>query len=356
MTRFIRLRWLACLPVMLLAACTTMEPASVDSAPVAESAQHETLRSATALQERLDHVAGPLLLKNAAACKKQTRNLLGFSASNRYSYSEALSGAAQAALGLGEALQVTSVMSGSGAERVGLQRGDRLIAVGNKPMPQGKNAELEAPAVLAPFVIDQTSVKLTVQREGKNLNLSVPLTRACGFRVELGNTDNINLYADGRRILVTRGMIKFVRSDEELAYVIAKGMAHNLFGHTHRLGMTETVGDAINNLRQVRPDSGENIQNPKLKPMPQAMDAIADRLSLYLTARAGYAIEGAPEFWQRLATQHPATEPGSFSAAHPSTPQRLAAMAKAINEIRHTRVRKKVPKSPKKPAKADQES
>ena len=346
-------RWLAWMPVLLLSACTALDPQMESPDASGDGSAYEKLRSIAAMQERLDHVAGPMLLRNATICKKQTRNLLGFTAKNRYSYSEGMSDAAHAALGLGESLKVTAVMTGSGAERVGLRKGDNLIAVGNKPLPQGKNAEYDAPAVLAPFVIDQSSVKLTIQRDGKNENLSVPLTRACAFRVELGNTDNVNLYVDGRRVLVTRGMMNFVRSDEELAYVIAKGMVHNLLLHPQKLQTAKAASDIINNLMQVHPDAA---RMPKLKPVPQAMDTLADRLSLVVVARAGLGINGAPAFWQRLATQHPADEADSFTARHPAIAQRVAAMEKAITQIKSVRARRVVKKTEAKPAEQPNES
>ncbi len=346
-------RWLAWMPVLLLSACAALDPQIENAGASADPTAHDKLRSIAAMQERLDHVAGPMLLRNATICKKQTRNLLGFTAKNRYSYSEGMSDAAHAALGLGEPLKVTAVMTGSGAERVGLRKGDNLIAVGNKPLPQGKNAEYDAPAVLAPFVIDQSSVKLTIQRDGKNENLSVPLTRACAFRVELGNTDKVNLYADGRRVLVTRGMMNFVRSDEELAYVIAKGMVHNLLLHPQKLQTAKATSDIINNLMQVNPDTAKL---PKLKPVPQAMDTLADRLSLVVVARAGLGIDGAPAFWQRLATQHPADEADSFTARHPATAQRVAAMEKAITQIKSVRAKRLVKKTEAKPAGQAEES
>ncbi|MBS1169312.1 MAG: hypothetical protein H6R01_230 [Burkholderiaceae bacterium] len=363
------------LPTLLLAACAALEPqqtgASAEAkneagvavannavpaattAPTVSTASgnvtHDKLRAIATMQERLDHVAGPLLLKNAIICKKQARNLLGFTAKNRYSYSEAMADSARDALGLGEPLQVMSVMAGSGAERVGLRKGDNLIAVANKPMPQGRNAEYDAPAVLAPFVVGQNSVKLTVQRDGKNQTLSVPLTPACAFRIELGNTDSVDMYADGRRVLVTRGMMNFVRSDEELAYVIAKGMVHNLLGHPQKMQTVKTTADIINNLMQVQPDAGKVTA---LKPVPQAMDTLADRLSMVVVARAGLRVDGAPAFWQRLAAQHPASEaPDSFTARHPAMAQRIAAMEKAISQINSVRVsRKLVKKVQAKPA------
>jgi predicted Zn-dependent protease len=38
----------------------------------------------------------------------------------------------------------------------------------------------------------------------------------------------MNAYADGARIMVTRGMIAATKGDDELAYVLARTMAHNI--------------------------------------------------------------------------------------------------------------------------------
>ncbi len=57
----------------------------------------------------------PLLINNADLCKTYARNLLGFTAQNKYSYPGIYADAAQAALGYGEQMQVSGVLPGSGA-------------------------------------------------------------------------------------------------------------------------------------------------------------------------------------------------------------------------------------------------
>jgi predicted Zn-dependent protease len=54
--------------------------------------------------------------------------------------------------------------------------------------------------------------------------------------------------------------------------------------------------------------------------MPQDLDSAADYLSLYMVARAGYSVEGAHAFWQRLATQYPASVLNGYTANHPPSP------------------------------------
>lgn len=338
------------LPVaILLAACATtissppVTPAGdtemsrpVDQVPAAQvdPARLQALQSLISLQDRLYRIAAPLLVNNPELCKANARNLLGFTAKTKYSYSANFVEAAQKTLGLNERLQVMGVLAGSGAARAGVRRGDILLAVEDKPMPEGENAERDAAAVLAPLVTGRTTVKLTVIRNGTRVALNVPLTHACAFGIELGNTDNVVAYGDGHRVLIARGMMNAASSDDELAYVVAKEMAHNVLAHASRRKMSATVGAIIDNLLRANPDMSIMSGLAGVKPMPQDLDAMADKLSLYMLARAGYDIGQATAFWQRMASQYPATVLNGYTAMHPATAYRISAMEKTIKEIK----------------------
>jgi len=350
-------RLLLTLPaVVLVAACATPEAPQAGSAPAPEpvrtvvpaqpapavgSAEQQALQTLISHQERLYRVAAPLLVNNSELCKGNARNLLGFTAKNKYSYSNEFANAAQKVLGLDDRLQIMGVLSGGGAARAGVKRGDILLAVENKTLPQGENAEREAAGILAPMMNGRTSISLTVLRDGSRMALNVPLTYACAFGVELGNTDNVNAYADGHRVMVTRGMLNALRSDEELAYVLAKEMAHNALAHPSKQRTSATIGGIIDNLTRIRPDMSTMAGLAGLRPMPQDVDAMADKLSLYLLARAGYNIDQVVPFWQRMASQYPATMLNAYTALHPSTSYRVAAMEKTVKDIRLKQARKR---------------
>jgi hypothetical protein len=333
------LKHAACIPLALfIAGCSTVsldQPrgSSLPAPSSSESAQQQTLRALTAQQDRLYRVVAPLLTKNAPLCRGNARNLIGFSAKNKYSYSADYVAAAQA-LGFGEQLKITGVLPDSGASRAGVQRGDLLTTVEGKPMPQGENAEREASALLGPLVSQRANVKLGLQRGDRKLDVTVPLTLACGFGIELGNTDNVNAYADGRRVLVTRGMLNFVRNDTELAYVLAKELAHNALRHPAQQRMTGTVGGIINNLIHITPDTSMLNGSGGVKAMPQELDAAADTLALYMLTRAGYDIDGDAAFWQRLANQYPASVPNGYTAIHPGTAYRLSVIKQTVADIK----------------------
>lgn len=335
------LRLCALTAALVLAGCATppaqQQPESVSrpEIPAPSAQEQQTLSTIVSLQDRLDRVTAPLLLNNAELCKNQARNLLGITAKNKYSYSSDLANAAQKMYGLGEQLQVISVMPGSGAARQGLRKGDVLLMVEDKKMPQGPNAERQAATILTPLIsAGRNGINLTVLRDGRNLTLNIPLTQACGFRVELGNIDTVNAYSDGMRALVTRGMVKFTQSDEELAYVIAKELAHNILGHADKMKMRGTVSDIIDNLTRVHPDASTLVGTGGVKPLPPAMDNAGDALSLYLLARAHYDIDRAVPFWRRLAERYPASVTNGYTALHPSTNARLNFLSKAVTTVK----------------------
>jgi hypothetical protein len=298
------------------------------------AADVDTLNRMAALQDRLYRVAAPLLINNAELCKDKARNLLGFTAKNRHSYPGDYNEAAHVAFGMGERLQVTGVLAGSGAAQSGLRRGDRLITAGSKPLPSGPNASTLAGGVFGPLIASRASLPMGIERDGANKQLTIPVTRACGFGIELGNADNINSYADGSRVMVTRGMINFTQNDDELAYLLAKGMAHNILGHAVSQRNASTIGSIVDNLVSVKPDTSMLIGSGGIKAMPAELDAAADRLAVYLLVRAGYDVDGAPAFWKRLAANVPATVLNGYVANHPGTTTRVAAIEKAMAEVK----------------------
>lgn len=342
---------------LLLSACSTFKSATAPApapapapVPAAEeppvvtakmAAAREALGQMVALQDRLYRVAAPILINNADLCRTQARNLLGFTAKNKYSYTGEYVEAAQAVLNYGDRLTVSGVLPGSGAARAGLRKGDGLMAVEGSKLPTGPSAETQAATVFGPLVGNHQSLNMTVVRSGATQTLNVPVTRACAFKVDIGNSDNINSYADGQRVMITRGMVNFAQSDEAIAFVLAKDISHNVLGHAATMRSSYTIGSIIDNLVTVRPDLSMLIGNAGVKPVPQELDAAADYLALYMLVRAGYNIEHAHAFWQRLAGQYPPTVLNGYTHTHPATTYRLSVIDKTVAEIKAKQAAKK---------------
>src|SRR5205085_6783300 len=70
-----------------------------------------------------------------------------------------------------------------------------------------------------------------VERGGAQQRFTSAGVRSCGYPVLLKDQDTADAYADGRRIVVTTGVMRFVRSPAELAMVVGHEIAHNAMGH-----------------------------------------------------------------------------------------------------------------------------
>jgi hypothetical protein len=71
-----------------------------------------------------------------------------------------------------------------------------------------------------------------------------------------------------------------------------------------------------------------------VKPMPPELDKAADTLALYMAARAGYDVSGAPAFWQRLAAQYPPSVANGYNAIHAPIAVRLPTIDKTVADIK----------------------
>ena len=289
-----------------------------------------TLRQWVEQQRQLYRVAAPLLINNAPLCSLASRKILGFTAKNQYSYSSDFVEVAHTGLGLEDQLQVMSVLPGSGAMQAGIQEGDILVAAGDRAVPGGPNAERLAGSLMADAVAGNPTLHLMVLRGEASILIEVPLTPACAMIIDLGNSDTVASYADGSRVMVTRGMLGFVRSDDELAWVLAREIAFNVVTLAPRPDIA-TVIDRLHSLN-IAPQTAFDEQ--LIAPTTPVQDAAIDRLSLYMLARAGYSLEGVGEFWERLAVAYPAELRNSLASMHTPIAQRLPAMERTTEAIR----------------------
>jgi Zn-dependent protease with chaperone function len=292
-------------------------------------------------QERIYRIAAPLIIKNAVLCRTQARPLLGFTAKNQYSYPPELAVAARQSLGLDERLQVMQILDGSGAMRAGLKRGDILQTIQDLTIPTGPQAEPEAARMLSPILKNLTEINITVIRQNQPITVNVPLTLACAFAIDVGNTQNINAYADGRRILVTRGLLDWLSTDEDVAVIIAREIAHNVLQHAKQLQQMATLSIVIDNLLLFKPDQVAANSSNGIKITPEKMDQDADRLALFMLARAGYDLASFTRVMQKLAQVPNASQANTYPSLHPWTEGRQSVVQATVKEIRQKQSAKK---------------
>ncbi len=299
---------IATLLTLLLAAAPTADPG---------------LAALDAANARVATVAWRLQTASTPLCR-HVEPLPGFTLHTLGQYAPQDRARVVRAYSLGAQPMVSAVVSGSAAEKAGLRAGDVLAAIGGETtatsIPPGADyAATEHAEDLIEVGLRRGPLALSVVRDGLPRSLMLTGDRGCASRVQTVPGRAIGGQADGRYVQLTDGGVAFAVPDAWLAALMAHELAHNFLEHRARLD-AEGVSRGI--------FAGFGKSGARLR----ASEYEADRLSVWIVARAGYAVDAILPFWT-AAAKH--TDPGPLSdRTHPGWKDRLARIAAAVAEVR----------------------
>jgi len=263
--------------------------------PATAAASDEALRltTLTDLDQRVARVAWRLSEANADLCPA-VRLSAGWALHSARQYSLALRPHAAGRFGLrGDLPGVLAAPPQSPAAAAGLRTGDLLLAVGGAPLQAGGSAAEPSYAGLAANIrildaaMADGPATFTIERGADRLDVTVRPRRACGYEVQLNPSDELNARADGRRLFISTALAGFAGNDDELAVILGHELAHHVLRHRHwndAGGAARRTNDAA-----WAADGGEGNAEQQ-----------ADRVGLYLMARAGFDPAVAAPFWRRF--------------------------------------------------------
>ena len=298
-------------------------------------------------QARLERVGVPILQSAVSLCADKRRYTTGAWFWTKGVFPEALQEAAVSKFGATDLVQVGLVRAGSPAALAGLKLGDVPVKVNDWAVPTGDDALKEFFDHLNELLKEPTPLVFFVQRGQMPLQLTVTPEAICDYRLVVEQSEQKNAYADGERIVVFRGMMEFLRTEEELATVIAHEAAHNVMGHVAAQTTNAIVGGLFGLVLDVAAAAaGVNTQGGFSKigaragagTYSVAFEQEADYVGLYLMARAGYDETKAPYLWRRMAVLNP--QAIQHRSSHPTTPERFVALEKTVEQIEHKRLAK----------------
>jgi hypothetical protein len=323
---------------LMLSACAapkslrpTVDPGLVER----EAAKQRELAVRIELErvERLNRVALPILARNAELCGERVTDYLGFRAGTLPDVDKKDFRPAYATLfGLDDRLRIVQVTPGSPAAAAGLRVGDVIAGLNGTPAPSGEGAGKKYQEQLAAELKKGGGISFDVERQGSALPVQVTPARVCAFPMVLDNKDIVNALADGEKIMVTTGMLRFCERDEELAVVLGHELGHNVMDHIKAKKANMAGGLALDILVILL--TGVNPQFTRAAALAYSVDfeSEADYVGLYYTARAGYPIDNAPDIWRKMAIEHP--EAIGKETTHPAMAQRFVALEAARDEIK----------------------
>ena len=328
--------WLALVALLFSLGCATRlsRPDSVDTAVEAERREQLKLTLTLALERqiRVWKIGNNLRRAGAEFCGDAVSYTFGFFAIDRKTFSKEYQGVAED-LGLGPGVRIWEVLPEVQASEPELKKNDEIVEIDGSPVSDYKSFE---EAMRNPFSTGNLHMSL-IRASGERASVWLKGVLACNYRAAVVMTDDVNAFADGQNVFITTGMLRFTESDDELALVLGHEFSHNALGHLKQM-RAQSFGGLLLDLA-VGVFTGVNTGGLFSKvgriAFSKEFEADSDYMGLYMAARAGYDIEIAPDFWRRMAVEHPGSIAKNFMATHPSTPERAAALQESIQEIKN---------------------
>lgn len=325
----------------LICACTpTTQRVRVDDQAMQQEARKQrqaALQAYMGDQQRLMRVSYPLLTKGSDLCGEDIRYTTGLAlANNATLLGEDFKESAQSSLQLNDEVKAVYVIPGSGADKAGIRVGDTVRYIGDWSLPTGQNAVRQSLEQLQVQTQSGKAVRVDTVRNGRGQSLLITPDKSCSYPVLLGDGDEVNAYADGKQVVVQRGMMRFATNDTELALVISHEIAHNSMSHARYKMTNYALGTVVDLAAQILLGIPTQGLFGKLasNAYSQGFESEADYVGLYIMAQSGADIDNAPQFWRRMATLSPGSIKSSHLASHPATPERFVALEETVKEIK----------------------
>jgi len=342
--------------ILLLASCATSTQKTTEPQIITEALETEwekAVRKSSDDLYRLGLIQYKILTKGAEYCRNHDHvaPFIGAKFWSKHSFKKEWHGAALSKFGLGDEPQIEYVYPSSPADTSGLKAKDIVIHINGLPVQDAPNIVkmIKEVGIAEP-------IKFTIRRADEQHEVSVMPVMACKSRVNLLSTDSsINTYSDGDTIQISKGMLNFLESDEEIALIISHELAHNarqykkknkIYGYLGGaagmiIGLTADVALAI-----FRGGVGSSVNDAFGSAGMEAGYALASRISdkqlkqadydsLHLMVMAGYEIAEVSTFWQRIREVNNQENKNGFLISYPFSQERalnLEVIQKEVNE------------------------
>ena len=209
--------------------------------------------------------------------------------------------------------------------------GDQLISV-NERTVRGIRAEEVSQWIRRMTIARIQPLQLEVARGGSRQIVHLWAVPACQFSVQLLESNQINGIADGKHVGVTAGAMRFVSSDDELAWLLAHEIAHNLLNHSQNVRLRAMLNAFLGATTGASPEASVPSER-------RSLEAQADYVGAFIMARAGYDVQAIKQFWRRMESLRSRENTPEMDVSHPTTDERLASFEITLKEIQEKRNR-----------------
>ena len=335
------LRVLLLIPVLFaISACATPQARIPTLDPILVQREREeqedlALSRLTETAQRLDDISYPVLHANTDFCNDNTTYTLGMRFETINHVEKHLRGAARRMWRFDDRFRVIGVTKGGPAARARLLPGDIIVQI------QGVSPTRRLDEQIDQYLRRYGDVPLRIERAGRPYLVFLAGAKVCGYDVKYLDSPEINAFADGANIIISRGMIRFVESEDELALVVAHELAHNVRSHIGaktKNALVAALGGLL--VDRLLAAAGVNTEGAFAETSMSAgaqafsveFEQEADYLGMYFIERAGYDSTGVANLWRRMAIENNARGI-AHATTHPTTPERFVGIEATRAEI-----------------------
>jgi predicted Zn-dependent protease len=151
--------------------------------------------------------------------------------------------------------------------------------------------------------------------------------------------DAVNAWTDGEGVWITRGMMRFLRDDDERAIVLAHEMAHAYRGHMVYMRAKQALGLALAIPATIFGGQAAGqlalmLVEASTKKFDRDQEREADLYGLIAVDKAGFDPSLAKDLFRRMAIEMPESAEQGFLSSHPTSVERLIAMERVAETLK----------------------
>ena len=239
----------------------------------------------------------------------------------------------------GRGIVVLGVVDGSPAKEAGIQAGDFIQKV------DGINVkELSDIAYIFNHKGPGNAVELAASRAASPMNFNFRLAdKPVDVSFRMVDEQEVNAGATSDVVVVTYGLMRFIKNDNEAAVILGHELAHVVRNHHVKASGVNLISALISiaagiGANYVVPGAGDVLVQSLTQALSasysQDLEREADYFGLRYVYLAGYDIEAGVDVWERFAVEIPQSMTRNYFSTHPSSPERMLRVKKIIQELR----------------------
>ena len=262
-------------------------------------------------EDRLWHIVFPLSVAAADTCVFKREDTYGFFLDGE-------------PMQVGEATDPANVLvrfvhPQLPAGKAGMAIGDAVVGINGDPVafPRAESVSDQIQRLTRAKIQPLT---LKLRRGAMEREISLRSVPSCRMTVRLLASPVVNAFSDGSNIYLTAGLLNFVRSPDQLAWVVSHEVGHHVLEHAENAKLQMLLNRFLGSRVGETPASLRQID----------LERQADAFAADLMLRAGFDLREGRRLVGWLQVLEAPPSENNLSRSHPTNEERLEALDRII--------------------------